>query len=331
MNERLDDSLTAQRLSFDSIPIVSLAPWFAGGTNEQVEVANRINSICRNVGFMYISDHGIPESMLQSVFDAAQQFFAFSDDEKADVHYSKSSYHRGYIPLGGESTDPAAKADQKEAFDCGLIYTVDEAKYPDAAVRAMTPNLWPKSIPRFRDDVERYLDSVTCLARTLFTIWAVGFGMPRNFFEEKIDSPIAQLRLLHYPCADGPVDLDYLGIGTHCDYECLTILAQDDVGGLQVKNSIGQWVEAPPIKGTFVVNIGEMMARWTNDIFVATPHRVINRSRRARYSIPFFFATNYDTAISCLPTCVMPNCPARYEPVVAGQYLAKRLKDIYGV
>jgi len=135
---------------------------------------------------------------------------------------------------------------------------------------------------------------------------------------------------LHYPCVDGPVDQDYLGIGTPCDYECLTILAQDDVGGLQVKNSIGQWVEAPPIKDTFVVNIGEMMARWTNDIFVATPHRVINRSRRPRYSVPFFFATNYDTAVSCLPSCVRTNYPARYEPVVAGQYLAKRLKDIYG-
>jgi isopenicillin N synthase-like dioxygenase len=331
MNERLDDSSTAPRLSFDSIPIVSLTSWFSGSTKEQVELANKINSVCRTIGFMYISDHGIPESMLQSVFNAAHQFFALSDDEKGNVHYSKSNYHRGYIPLGGESTDPSAKADQKEAFDCGLIYAVDKAKYPDAAVRAMTPNLWTESIPRFRDDVEHYLNSVTNLARTLFSIWAVGFGMPGNFFQEKIDSPIAQLRLLHYPPANGPVDRDYLGIGTHCDYECLTILAQDDIGGLEVKNSLGQWVEAPPIKGAFVVNIGEMMARWTNDLFVATPHRVINRSRQSRYSIPFFFATNYDTVISCLPSCVTPNYPARYEPIVAGQYLAKRLKDIYGV
>jgi isopenicillin N synthase-like dioxygenase len=96
-------------------------------------------------------------------------------------------------------------------------------------------------------------------------------------------------------------------------------------------NSAGNWVEAPPVKGALVVNIGEMMARWTNDLFVATPHRVINRSGKARYSIPFFFATNYDTVISCLPSCTTPLYPARYEPVVAGQYLANRLKDIYGV
>jgi len=330
MDKRTDESLTATRLSFGSIPMISLAPWFFGGPQEQLELANEINSICRNVGFMYISDHGILESALQSVFDDAHRFFDLSYDDKMDVHYSKSNYHRGYIPLGGESTDPAAKADQKEAFDCGLIYTVDEARYPDAAVRAMSPNLWPKSMPRLRDDIEHYLASVTNLAKTIFSIWAVGLGMPKDFFEDKIDSPIAQLRLLHYPFADGALDLDYLGIGTHCDYECLTILAQD-VDGLQIMNSAGEWVEAPPIKGTLVVNIGEMMARWTNDIFVATPHRVINRSGQARYSIPFFFATNYDTMISCLPSCVGPSYPARYQPVVAGHYLAKRLKDIYGV
>jgi isopenicillin N synthase-like dioxygenase len=211
MNERLDDSLTAQRLSFDEIPIVSLAPWFSGKAKEHLELAQKINSICRNVGFMYIKDHGIPELMLQSVFDAAHRFFNLTDDEKADIHYSKSNYHRGYIPLGGESTDPAAKADQKEAFDCGLIYTVDKTRYPDAAVRAMSPNLWPKSIPGFRNDIESYLESVTKLARTLFTIWAIGFGIPSDFFQDKIDSPIAQLRLLYYPPVDGPVDCDYLG------------------------------------------------------------------------------------------------------------------------
>ncbi len=160
--------------------------------------------------------------------------------------------------------------------------------------------------------------------------------LPRNdwvgplTFRDKTDRPIAQLRLLHYPPQPEPVDRSYLGIGAHCDYECFTILAQGEVGGLQVRNPVGEWIEAPPIPGTFVVNLGEMLACWTNDVFTATPHRVINSTGKERYSIPFFFGTNYDAVIESLETCCGPERPSRCPPVKAGHYLAARLQEVYG-
>jgi isopenicillin N synthase-like dioxygenase len=181
----------------------------------------------------------------------------------------------------------------------------------------------------FRGVVEAYMEAVADLARTIFRIWACGFGLPLNYFDRMMDAPIAQLRLIHYPPTIDPTDKNFLGIGSHCDYEALTILCQDDVGGLQVMNHNREWIDATPIPGTFVVNIGEMMARWTNDIFCATPHRVINRSQRDRYSIPFFFGPNYDAEIACLSPCVQ-GVQAQYTPVIAGEYLSGRLKEIYG-
>jgi isopenicillin N synthase-like dioxygenase len=324
--------LAAKRLPFKSIPIVSLKKWFHGSAQEKEELAREVNKICSSVGFMYLSDHEISVSSIQDVFGAARSFFSLPLDRKEAIHFRQTGGHRGYIPLRAESTDPNAKGDMKEAFDCGQLFEVDVQKYPNAAARAMAPNLWPRDLPDFQPIVEEYLGLVIDLAREIFRIWAVGFGLPIDYFNDEIASPINQLRLLHYPITTGRIDPNYLGIGTHCDYEALTILAQDDVGGLQVRNHDGDWVEATPIEGTFVVNIGEMMARWTNDTFVATPHRVINKSGSARFSAPLFFGTNYDTVIECLTPCLGPDRQSvpRYEPVVAGEYLASRLKEIYG-
>lgn len=324
--------LMARKLSFKSIPIVSLKSWFHGSRKEKTELARTVNTFCRSVGFMYLSDHERPLSSIQSLFTAARSFFALPIERKEIIHFRNTGGHRGYIPLGAESTDPHAKADMKEAFDCGQLFEVDGKRFPGAAARAMAPNLWPEDLPDFQAAIETYLAEVIDLAREMFKIWALGFGLPEEYFDDKIDSPINQLRLLHYPPTKGEVNPHYLGIGTHCDYEALTILAQDGVGGLQVRNHAGEWIEVTPIEGTFVVNIGEMMARWTNDAFVATPHRVINRSDSTRFSSPLFFGPNYEALIDCLPPCIESNGKSisRYEPVVAGEYLAARLKQIYG-
>lgn len=162
------------------------------------------------------------------------------------------------------------------------------------------------------------------LGRTLFETMAESFDLPRNYFHDKTDRPIAQLRLLHYPAQEPG-----LGIGAHCDYECFTLLEPGNVGGLQIRHG-QRWLDVELVPDTFVVNLGEMLARWTNDIFKATPHRVLNITGLERYSIPCFFGTNYDARIECLPTCSDPDRPARYEPIQAGEYLAQRLNEVYG-
>lgn len=154
--------------------------------------------------------------------------------------------------------------------------------------------------------------------------FALALDMNADYFADKIDRPLAQLRLLHYPPQSGDVQARTIGCGAHTDYGCLTILAQDQNGGLQVRNTAGDWIAAPPVPGAFVVNLGDQMARWTNGRFQATPHRVINVSGRERYSMPFFFDPNWEAEIACLPTCAVPGEAPRFAPVQAGPYLQSR-------
>jgi len=224
----------------------------------------------------------------------------------------------------------AAKRDEKEAYD--FTHKVPASAAGELMMDRITgDNLWAEEPTQLKPAVELYLKKCIGLGTTLFQIFAVGLGLPRNYFENKINHPIAQLRLLHYPAQDPDnTSVENLGIGKHCDYECLTILAQGEVGGLQVENLNGEWVEAPPIEGAFNVNIGEMLTRWTNGKFKATPHRVVNTTGQNRYSVPFFFATNYDVNIKPLDVCVEKGNSPQYEDILAGEYLVARLDEIYG-
>jgi len=317
-------------MPFNEVPIVDLRHWSSGDVPERHRIAQIVNSVCRQVGFMYVRNHNISRSLIRRTFTQARTFFELAEEEKMKLHYMKTGGHRGYLPLKAESSDPTAQGDLKEAFDCGLVLRrIGETGIEWSRMSA--PNLWPENLPGFRKTVESYFDSLRQLARTLFQIFALSFGMPEDYFEDKIDRPIATLRLLHYPPQVTQATPDYLGIGEHCDYECFTILAQGRTAGLQVQASNGEWIDVPPIPDTFVINIGEMLSRWTNDLFVATPHRVINTTGSERYSIAFFFATNNETTIECLDSCCGEGNPPKYSPLTAGEYLAGRLKDIYGV
>jgi len=195
-------------------------------------------------------------------------------------------------------------------------------------------NVWPDStlLPDFRETVLDYYHHAVRLGKSLFPLFALALDLPENFFEDKITKPAAIMRLLHYP-PQNPKTVDesdrIIGIGAHTDYECFTILWQDDVQALQVQNANGKWVHAPPIPGTLVVNLGDQFARWTNDVFTSTLHRAINRSGKERYSIPLFFGTDYDVPLEPLPGCVTPSHPAKYEIMTAGEYVKSRLEATY--
>jgi isopenicillin N synthase-like dioxygenase len=167
------------------------------------------------------------------------------------------------------------------------------------------------------------------LGREIMHAFALALEMPEDHFDRWLTGPMATLGPLHYPPHDGRISEARLGAGAHTDFGCLTILAQDRVGGLQVRNSAGAWIDAPFIEGSFVVNIGDMMERWTNGIFSSTTHRVINTSGRDRYSLPFFFDPDFDADLTCLETCQGPDRPARYAPTTGGQHLLDRINATF--
>ena len=185
------------------------------------------------------------------------------------------------------------------------------------------PNVWPP-YPGFREALSDYYGEVLTLARQLIRLFAEVLELPADFFTPLVSKPGAMGRLIHYP-PQSASDPEALGIGAHTDIECFTILCQGTVPALQILNSAGEWIQAPPIPGTFVVNIGDMLARWTNDKFISTVHRVWNITCEERYSIPFFFGVNYDATIKTLEPCLEEGQTSKYEPVVAGDYVYGRL------
>jgi len=326
----MDKNISARKLDWDEIPVIDLSPWFHGNPGDQKKVADEVVSACCTSGFFYIVNHQVPQQLLSSVFDVAREFFTLPIEQKEKVSFELGNKNRGYIPLGGESSDPKAKRDEKEAYD--FTHKVPAGTAGGLMMDRISGEiLWAEHPANLKPVIEQYLEKCIELGTVLFQIFATGLGLDRNYFDDKIDYPIAQLRMLHYPAQEhGAISEENLGIGKHCDYESITILAQGDVGGLQVENLQGEWVEAPPIEGAFNINIGEMLTRWTNGMFKATPHRVANTSGQTRYSVPFFFATNYDVNIKPLDACVPEGAKPLYEETLAGEYLVKRLKEIYG-
>lgn len=185
------------------------------------------------------------------------------------------------------------------------------------------PNAWP-SQPGFKTSITTYYGEIVTLARRMIRLFAAVLGLPPNHFDNLVKTPGAMLRLLHYP-PQQTGQKDTIGHGVHTDIECFTILCQGKQPALEVLNIDGHWIQAPPIPGTFVVNIGDMLARWSNDVFISTVHRVINTTGEERYSFPFFFGPSYESVIEPLKTCIEESQGPKYEPVTAGDYVYKRL------
>ncbi|WP_432284937.1 2-oxoglutarate and iron-dependent oxygenase domain-containing protein [Aminobacter sp. BA135] len=318
---RLDDKLSAKRESFDKIPVVDIAP-LLNGTNKQV-VAREIRWALSNTGFMYVKNHSVPHDLIQSVFDVSRRFFDLSSSQKSSLHISNSdSAFRGYVEPFGENTDPGKTRDLKECFDFGPERSTWEGPF-------FGPNQWPSDWPEFRELTYRYYQEMVGLAKKLLQGIALSLGLAESYFEDLMRNPISIQRLLHYPPQSGNISEDMIGIGAHTDYGNLTILAQDDVGGLQVMNRDGDWVQGTPIQGTFIINVGDLLQRLTNGVYLANLHRVVNSSGRERYSIPFFIDADFDAIIEPLASCVTDSNPLRYRPVTCGEHKLGRFAASY--
>ncbi|RDX46574.1 Clavaminate synthase-like protein [Lentinus brumalis] len=314
--------------TFEDIPIINLADARHPDTEVRRALAVEIRNACINVGFFYVKNHGIPEETISSTVEAAKRFFALPSSTKMAMDIHKTPNFKGYTALLGENTNPENRGDLHEGFDIGWEEPAGSSRTDDGAMTG--ENVWPDGLPGFREAVLEYYHTAVRLGQSLFPLFALALDLPENFFDDKTTKPAAIMRLLYYPPQTGPVDDRVQGIGAHTDYECFTILwQQDDVKALQVLNANGKWVDAVPIPGTLVVNLGDQFARWTNDVFKSTVHRAINRSGVERYSIPLFFGTDYDVKLEALPSCVSDDYPAQYEVVTAGEYVKSRLEATY--
>ncbi|MER9707494.1 isopenicillin N synthase family oxygenase [Mesorhizobium sp. M0204] len=318
---RLDDTLQAKRESFDKIPLVDIGP-LLDGTNKKA-VASEIRWALSNAGFMYVKNHGIPQDLIDSVFHVSREFFYLPLSQKTLLHIKNSDLaFRGYTEPFGENTDPGKTKDLKECFDFGPERSVFEGPF-------FGPNQWPSNWPEFRELTYGYHQRMVDLAKKLLQGIALSLDLSESYFENFMRNPISVQRLLHYPPQSGHVSEDMIGIGAHTDYGNLTILAQDDVGGLQVLNRDGDWVQGTPIHGTFIINIGDLIQRLTNDVYLANMHRVVNSSGRERYSVPFFIDPDFDAIIEPLKSYVTDSNPQRYQPVTCGEYILRRFAASY--
>lgn len=325
----VETGLIAKTAPFHEIPVIDFAAMLGDDLTAKREVASALKQAATGVGFFYIRNHGVPAEVIAAMFAAGPDFFALPLDEKMQLHVKLSSNNSGYTPLLEENTNPTARGDLHEAFDMAAELAPDD---PDllSGNGLYGVNLWPESVPQLRQAMLAYNREMLRLGRQLFGAFALALDLDEHYFAPMITKPTMAQRIVYYPSQDGAISEDQIGIGAHSDYECFTILAQHEVAALQVLNTAGEWIAAPPIPGTFVVNIGDQMARWSNDLFASTVHRAINTTGRARYSIPFFLGTNFDTVIDFLPGCVTPERPRKYEPVIAGEYVQSRFDATYG-
>lgn len=315
-----------------SIPCVDLLAEQQPGPEARIRIAQELHQALTTFGFAYIVGHGVPQSLIDEAFEASRTFHASSHEQKQRL--AINAQHRGYMGMATSTIVTSSVATVRRPNLSESLMLMHELAPDDPDLLAgkplQGPNQWPDWLPEFKPTVTRYVAAVEQAARRIIRTIALSLELPETALDPHFDRPTTFLRLLHYPPQPPSADDDQFGSAPHTDYGIITVLAQDATGGLQVRpRGQSEWIDAPPIPGSYVLNVADMLARWTNDRFVSTPHRVINRSGLERYSIPFFFDTSMDAVIECLPTCVSADRPARHAPVRYGDYLMERLNRNY--
>jgi isopenicillin N synthase-like dioxygenase len=287
---------------------------------------SKLDQACRDVGFFYLVNTSIDASEMAQLMGAAKTFFALPQSDKEAIDIKHSLNHRGYGKIGEEQLDEISQADWKETFDMALDFPIDHVlaqTYPSM----YGPNQYP-SKASIVEALQDYYVSAFNVSMVVLTSMAKALGLAEDFFTQCFKNHVTVLRMIHYP--PRPDEAHNNGAGAHTDYGCITLLLQDDIGGLQVKNRQGDWVDATPIKGSLVVNIGDLMQRWTNDQYVSTAHRVIAPLNGVhRYSFPFFVEPDYETRVECVETCHSADEPVKYAPILSGDWIQSRFDATY--
>ncbi|KAI5988393.1 hypothetical protein EDD15DRAFT_2371411 [Pisolithus albus] len=324
----LVETATSMNGAFDSIPIINMG--CVSTPEERATLAWQIREACVKVGFFYVSDHGIPQETIDAVFSAMKAYFSLPLETKMKLYHREGANYRGYAPLSDANFSAESRGDMFEGFVIGWEEPIpkegDDKKEVDTTA---VPNLWPSEPAGFREALLNYYHATVGLRNALYRLFALALDLPETYFGD-IHRNLPTMRSHYYPPQTGSEDDFIMGINAHSDFECFTILWQEPgIQALQVLNSDNRWINAPPIPGTLVINIGDLFARWTNDVFKSTVHRVINESNVPRYSIATFVGVDHHVEVKPLPTCVSPERPPKYEPIIAGDHVRNRLKETY--
>jgi len=301
-----------KKIAPEAIPLIDLRPYLAGEAGALEDTAAELRRICETVGFLFIKNHGVSSELMRDTFSVAEKFHAQSLDAKMALKLNDQM--QGYMPYKSSVARANAlvevrKPNENEAF------FVNPERDPQQPV-----NRWPEALPEFRETTLRCFAALEQLAMRMLPLYARALDLPASYFDKLCDRSYSSLRLTHYP----PVKYgaDEFGIAPHTDSSFITLLAQNPVPGLQIRTQAGEWIDAPVIPDTFVVNTGDVLKQWSNGRFISTPHRAFNKEPRSRYAIPFFFHPNEDTSIAPLPTCVSDGNPARFPDQTVGEYMA---------
>jgi isopenicillin N synthase-like dioxygenase len=308
------------------IPVIDIAPFRDGSDAGVEEVAGKVREACESFGFLIIGGHGVPSRLIEDLRSVAAEFFALPEDTKLRCRAVEG---RGGYRAVGSSRLGSSRGDSKALPDIAEFFSMQRlTKRPG-------PPIWPDEPVAFADVFTRYHDTMERLALTMMEIFAVALGLDRGWFLREVPGWETRLLANHYPARDSVPPDGQIRLGAHTDFGTVTILHHDDApGGLQVQIGPDEWFDVPAIPGHFTVNIGDLLAMWTNQRWVSTVHRVVNAppgSRDSdRISIPFFQGVHADALISCIPTCTNEDHPPLHEAVRAGEWMATKLARSYG-
>ena len=307
----------------EEIPVLDVGPFLAGQSGALRHLADGVRHALENIGFFYIENHGVPQDLIDRVFAETVRFHALPLERKLQIRVNTLGV--GYMPNKGlQAKSFEGRKENKPDIGEGFVATRERAPHERGPEWEKTvyrcANQWPPDLPGFRETVIAYYTVLEALSLRLLAVYATALDLPPEFFDPAFQNGNATgvLRLSHYPSIE--IEENQYSIAPHLDGDFITFLAQSDVPGLHIRTKSHKWIQAPILPGTLLVNSGEMLRLWSNDRFIATPHRVINSTGVERYAIPFFYFPHPDTLMECLPTCSGPGRPPRHAPITVGAY-----------
>ena len=307
---------------FSEIPVIDIGCLRRGDSDGLGDVAAQIHVALTEVGFMYVTNHGIDKRVFDDAIETSRVFFHLPEVRKNKSAINKNN--RGYNGLGRALMDGAEHPDDKEFFQIGLDLPDD-----DPEVLAGRPlrgaNVWPEGQDGFRSALTRYFDEIGRVGSVVLRGVAASLGLPPDFFAARYAKPLQRTQVIYYPARTAATDPNHFGVAPHSDYGCMTLLYQDQIGGLHVLNKANEWIAAPPIEGSLVLNVGDLLERWSNNRFVSTKHMVRNRSGQERMSIATFYDPDFSALVDPGELALSPGEKALFDPVLAGDHIVDRI------
>ena len=326
----------AEPIDVGEVPVIDIAP-LRDGTNPGAVGAD-LAWAATEVGFLYVRNHGVDAALVERARRTAIEFFRLPEEAKRRA--GTNQFHHGYLKPGSTRMYDDARLDLKESFDWGIEFGGERdgkldgksGAEPDTeaspANPLLGPNVWPAAMPELKSSVYPYFEAASACAEDLLRGFALGAGLDAEHFIRLRDRPVSRGSLQYYPPQPDGAEEDQFGVAPHTDFGVLTVLRQDEIGGLEIQRRTGEWAAMPPIPGTLVVNIGDLLERWSNRRYHSTVHRVINSSGRERLSLVLAYDSNFETAVDPRAFCVEDETP-RDEPITCGDYLLWRFSEAF--